>query len=579
MLWVALHLPLLSLESFAATLAGAGANGDAAPAIALVDEHRISAANAAAQAQGVKPGMKRATALALAPRLTLGRADPARDAEAMLPLAHAALAFTPHVSLQPPRVPDAAADIVLLEVNASLRYFDGIDRLLERLQHAIAPLGHAVRIATAATAQGAAVLARVEPPPRCANLEATRQALVAAPVWLLGPGREHWEALQGMGLRQVGDLLGLPRAGLARRFGETLLAEIDAAFGRRPDPREAIVPARLFESRLELFARADSTEQVLHGASILLARLVAWLAAQHSFVRRFRLLMHHETRWQQGDRTPQATSLEVALAEPARDREHLLVLLRERLAQVQLPAPTLELALQAEDIVKRAAPNSELFPTPQSENEGLSRLIERLQARLGADRVQRLAGSKTIAPSARAGRSAPKLRFGRHAQGAAGAAARAAMTARPWRALLPRRGRSGCRRSSSRSPSCARGRFSTAVRSASFQDPSGSKRAGGTRVWPSATTSSPRPPTARWSGSTEPACRSRRRAGTKAAGFFTAASDSRKRLLGAATALGVAGIEAVHAARDVGAHHGMRVRRPGRPRTTSAPAAGAGASR
>jgi protein ImuB len=237
-----------------------------------------------------------------------------------------------------------------------------------------------------------------------------------------------------MGLRQVGDLLGLPRAGLARRFGETLLAEIDAAFGRRPDPREAIVPARLFESRLELFARADSTEQVLHGAAILLARLVAWLAAQHSFVRRFRLLMHHETRWQQGDRTPQATALEIALAEPSRDREHLLVLLRERLAQVQLPAPTLEIALQAEDIVKRAAPNSELFPTPQSENEGLTRLIERLQARLGADRVQRLAGVGRPSPRAREpGAARRSRRAAAAARGAAGAAARAATTARPRR--------------------------------------------------------------------------------------------------------------------------------------------------
>ncbi len=399
MLWVALHFPLLSLESFAATLLAADASeAGAEPAIALVDEHRISAANAAAQAQGVKPGLKRATALALAPRLTLGQADPARDAEAMLPLAHAALAFTPQVSLQPACEPGAAADTVLLEVQASLRYFGGIDRLLQRLQRATLPLGHAVRIATAATAQGAAILARVAPPPRCLNLASTRQALAAAPVWLLGPGREHWEALQGMGLRQIGDLLGLPRAGLARRFGETLLTEIDAAFGRRPDPREAIVPPRLFESRLELFARADSTEQVLHGASILLARLVAWLAAQHAFVRRFRLLMHHETRWQQGDRTPQATALEIALAEPSRDSEHLLVLLRERLAQVQLPAPTLEIALQAEDIVKRAAPNSELFPTRQSENEGLTRLIERLQARLGADQVQRLAAVEDHRP-------------------------------------------------------------------------------------------------------------------------------------------------------------------------------------
>jgi protein ImuB len=279
-----------------------------------------------------------------------------------------------------------------------LRYFGGSERLLERVRASIEPIGHSLRIASAATAQGAAILAHLEPTPLCTTLEATRRALVAAPVWLLGPGRAHWEALQGMGLRRVGDLLGLPRAGLARRFGETLLAELDAAFGRRADPREPIVPARAFESRLELFARADSSEQVLHGASILLARLVAWLAAQHAFVQRFRLLMHHETRWQQGDRTPQATALEIALAEPSRDSAHLLVLLRERLAHVQLPAPTLELALQASDIVKRAAPNGELFPTRQSEDEGLVRLIERLQARLGAGGVQRLCAAEDHRP-------------------------------------------------------------------------------------------------------------------------------------------------------------------------------------
>ena len=403
MLWVALHLPCLSLESFAATLVAGDEAIASGPAIALVDEHRISAANAAAQAEGVKPGLKRATALALAPRIVLGQADATRDLDALLPVAHAALAFTPNVSLQAASEPNAAPHTVLLDVQASLRCFGGLDRLLDRLLQAVQPLGHEVRVAVAATAAGAAILARVEPPPRCIDLEATREALKHAPVWLLGPGREHWDALQGMGLRQIGDLLGLPRAGLARRFGEPLLVEIDAAFGRRPDPREAIVPARLFESRLELFARADSTEQVLYGASVLLARLVTWLSAQHAFVRRFRLLMHHETRWQQGDRTPQATSLEIALAEPSRDSAHLLVLLRERLAQVQLPAPTLELALQAEDIVKRAAPNTELFPTRQSENEGLTRLIERLQARLGAEHVQCLGAIEDHRPERASG--------------------------------------------------------------------------------------------------------------------------------------------------------------------------------
>src|SRR4051794_24316704 len=100
MLWIALHLPLLSLESFAATLVGAG-NPAAEQQLALMDAHRIVSANAAAQRLGVKAGLKRATALALAPQLTCGRADPARDAAALEPVAHAALAFTPMVAIQP----------------------------------------------------------------------------------------------------------------------------------------------------------------------------------------------------------------------------------------------------------------------------------------------------------------------------------------------------------------------------------------------------------------------------------------------------------------------------------------------
>ncbi len=398
MLWIALHLPLLSLESFAATLAASGDETGTERPVALLEAHRIVSANAAARALGVKPGLKRATALALAPQIVLGQADPNRDAQTLLPVAHAALAFTPSVSLQPALDPGAAADTVLLEVQASLRYFGGLERLRRAIGTALRPLGHRVHTACAATAQGAAILARIEPPPQCADLAATRLALQAAPVWLIGPGREHWEALQGMGLRTLDDLLSLPRSGLARRFGEGLLVELDRAFGRRPDPREPIVLPPAFESRLELFARADTTEQVLYGASVLLERLIAWLGAQHAFVRRFRLLMHHEARWQQSERTPQATALEIALAEPSRDSAHLLVLLREQLARLQLPAPTLELRLQAEDIARRAPPNVELFPTAQSEHEGLTRLIERLQARLGPGRVQRLAAVEDHRP-------------------------------------------------------------------------------------------------------------------------------------------------------------------------------------
>ena len=58
--------------------------------------------------------------------------------------------------------------------------------------------------------------------------------------------------------------------------------------------------------------------------------------------------------------------------------------------RLQLPAPTLDLCLRADDISRRAAPNQELFPTARNEREGLVQLIERLQARLGPEQVQRL---------------------------------------------------------------------------------------------------------------------------------------------------------------------------------------------
>ncbi len=389
MLWIALHLPLLSLESFAATLAGA-TDLPTGPPLALMDAQHIVGANPAAQALGVKAGLKRATALALAPGLVLGRADRLRDVQALEPVVHAALAFTPTVAIQPAHPAGAAPHTVLLEVESSLRYFGGLRRLIQRLHAALAPLQHRIHCVSAPTAQGAALLARVHSRLHCADRAALHPALDTAPVWLLGPGSEHWDALQGMGLRTLGDLRSLPRAGLARRFGVELLNELDRALGAEPDPRMPIMLPPVFESRLELFARADTTEQVLHGASLLLARLVIWLSAQHAFVRRFTLSMQHEARRFDGGAGSRVTTLEIALAEPSRDSAHLLVLLRERLAHLQLPAPTLDLGLCADDIARRAAPNHELFPTARNEREGLTQLIERLQARLGPGQVQRL---------------------------------------------------------------------------------------------------------------------------------------------------------------------------------------------
>lgn len=383
MLWIALHLPALSLQAFAATL---GTARLALP-LALLDGHRIQGVNRIARQLGVQPGQKRATALALAPQLVFGQADAARDAQALRAVAFAALAFTPSVALDGP----AAWPCVLLDVQASLRYFGGLARLQQRLRAALAPLQFSVRMAVAPTARGAALLARwrddLNLGPHDTQLDRLHGLLESLPVTLLDAAREHAEVLQGMGLHTVGDLRRLPRAGLARRCGDALLAEIDRARGERAEVHDWVELPAVFEARLELYERTDSSEQLLHGAAALLVRLVAWARARQLRIGAFTLAMRHEPH-RRGDGA-EATTLDIALADASNDAAHLQGLLRERLARLALPAAVSHLSLRCDSVVQRAAPNGELFATQAGAREGLMRLVERLRARLGSEQVQR----------------------------------------------------------------------------------------------------------------------------------------------------------------------------------------------
>ena len=397
MLWIGVHLPELSLECFIATLApvfdvddaGGDVEGDAFGPVALIEQHRLVGVNAAARECGLQPGQKRATALGLAPAARLGEADPLRDAAALLAVAHAMMAFTPAVSIAP-------GHVVLAEVQASLRYFGGPARLLERLRAALAPLGHALRIACAPTPQAAQWLAAwrddtraAAPPPR--TKAELRASLGGFPVALMAAAAAHLPTLRALGLATVADLWKQPRAGLTRRFGAELLADIDRALGDLGDPRPSLEPAPEFDSRLELFMRADDSAALLSGAAVLLNRLTAWAAARHGRIAGFQLRLHHEThRRMREDPSARTTALDVGLGEPVADAAHLHALLRERLQRLPLAASVIELSLHCDALVPGAPPNTELFPSAAVEGEGWHRLLERFEARLGAHNLLRL---------------------------------------------------------------------------------------------------------------------------------------------------------------------------------------------
>ncbi len=381
MFWIALAFPHLPLE--------ASPHGDAGPR-AVVRQHRIAHLDEAAAAAGVRLGQKRASALALCPQLHLIERDEARERQAVDAAALALMRFTPAVArVDTPIAHERGANVgLLLEVQSSLRLFGGATALIHAIRYTIAELGLSADLATFPTATGAWLLAQSAVAGiDCADAADAMQTLDALPIQVLDAAQPQLDALVGIGATHLRALRLLPRAGVARRFGQAILDELDRAYGEAPDPRPWVQAPAQFHAGLELFARVEQAEALLFAARRLLVQLVGWLGARHVAVREFTLELEHEF-YKTADR--RRSSLCVALAQPSRDLDHLVLLLREHLARTTLVAPVLELCLHATRVESLGVPNTELFPTPANEAESLTRLVERLAARLGPQAVERI---------------------------------------------------------------------------------------------------------------------------------------------------------------------------------------------
>ncbi len=270
--------------------------------------------------------------------------------------------FTPKVALAPP-------DALLAEIEASLRYFGGLDCFLAKLRAGLDGLG-----ATAALA--------IAPTGRAALWRARGSGLPLDEVPLAAAGFDV-DFFQSLGITTLGEVMALPRDGLARRCGSAMLDELDRACGRVPETHAFFAPPERFSARLELTGEASHASAVLFPARRLLVQLEGLLAARQEGIRSFTLrLLHFDGS---------SSVVEIGLASLARDAERCASLLRERLAALVLPRPVEAIVLEAGDFAPLAPRTGGLFGDAAAEEEDWARLVERLRMRLGADAVCGLA--------------------------------------------------------------------------------------------------------------------------------------------------------------------------------------------
>lgn len=368
-LWAALRLPNLPLEVFELP---------DAPAAVVVEEAGgvfVLAANAAAEQQGIGPGLSLSGARALVPELHTRLRDVDAERRLLQRLAAWSQQFTPQVVLEPPYN-------LLLEVRGSLKLFGGTGALQEQLRDRLAGLGYAAQVALAPTPRAALWLVRAGREACLEEMADLAGTLGALPLDVTEIEAKAQQRLAALGATRVRDLVRLPRGGLSRRYGPAILHCLDQALGRIPDLRPAWQAPRHFHARRELLYETTQLERIERLLGQLLELLAGTLQGQGCGVQRIAIRLQHR---EQPD-----TRLTLGLLRPCADVERLRAVLAARLERVQLSGPVRAVSVAAPEWLPLEVSAAALFAEPDRAGE-LRQLIEHLQARLGPDAVRGLA--------------------------------------------------------------------------------------------------------------------------------------------------------------------------------------------
>ena len=396
--------------------------------LAVVEERgntqQVAALDAAAEAAGLWVGQPLRDAHALCAGLATRPRDPVGERAFLAALRRWAGRFSPWVAEAPP-------DALMLDLTGCAHLFGGEAALLAQAEADCAAMGLSLRAGLADTpgaawalarfaGQGAGsdrsgdaidqearatrsragkrrhwtrggaapvALAREGGGPRIAPPGKTYGALSPLPVAALRLDPEVVAQLNRLGLRRIGDLLGQPRAGLARRFGKGLVHRLDQAMGSAPEPVSPALPPPRFAVRLTLPDPIGLKDDLLAGIDRMLPRLCAALESAGQGARLLRLEAHRT------DGVVEA--IEVGLARPAQDPARIRPLLELKLDGIDAGFGIDMLRIEATRTEPLHARQQKAATAGRAGREdaacsaALEDLLGRLGARLGMEAITR----------------------------------------------------------------------------------------------------------------------------------------------------------------------------------------------
>lgn len=345
---------------------------------------RLTAVNDAAARLGLAVGMALADARAMYPKLNVADADPDADARLLAAIADWCDRYTPLVGID-------ASDGLVLDVTGCVHLFGGEAALLHDVLRRLAAQGLDARAAVADTVGCAWAMAHYGNS-SIVPAGGMHAMLAPLPSTALRISSDTVDALAQAGLKRIAEIITIPRAALAARFGQEFIRRVDQAFGREDEPitPRLPLPSYVVEQR---FAEPITLERDVLGAIMRLAGRLGRTLEQHGEGAR-RL----ETALFRTDGTVYRIGL--GTSAPLREAAAVARLFADKLATVGEscdPGFGYDLVRLSALVVERCDPLQTGFTTSDHAAE-LAHLIDRLGARLGLRRITRLLAQDSHIP-------------------------------------------------------------------------------------------------------------------------------------------------------------------------------------
>jgi protein ImuB len=335
-------------------------------------EALVGSVTAAAEAAGVRPGMRLGEALATCPQLQLVEQDPATAEQAweeiLRRLEDAGFAVEP-----------AEAGTVFFETKGVERLYGGLEPALKRALLAAGSVWDP-RAGAAERRFAALAAASVARPGQALIVsdDRTRSFLAPLPLTLLPLERERYEDLEELGVRTIGQLAGLPGGAVADRLGPDGRRAWDLARGEQDGRVQPRRPAVALVETLEFPEAVGELLTLRRGLAVLIDRLLA--------------------RPERAGRPPRKLALwarlvggaswrrTVTLRDPTADPVRLRAALASKLAE--LPAPALKLRLEVAELAEHTGEQLELVAAEGEVLRGrLQEGLRQVRAAVGAGGV------------------------------------------------------------------------------------------------------------------------------------------------------------------------------------------------